>query len=81
MALKDFIFRKSIERKISGMSDEQKEAIVKLFQQHPEFIESITKEIEAETKSGRNYADAIKYVMEKNQRQLMQIFKDGGLIK
>ncbi len=81
MSFKDFIFRKTIERNISGMSDDQKEAIIKLFEQHPEFIKAITKEIENETKSGRSSADAIKYVMEKNQNQLVKIFKEGGFIK
>lgn len=79
--LKDFLFKKAIERPIAGMGDEKKELILNLFKQHPEFMENVAKEIEAETKSGRDAADALNYVMKKNQRTIIQIFKEGGLIK
>ncbi len=81
MTLKDFLFKKTIERKISGMTDEQKKAVLGLFEKNPEFLDTIVKNVQKEVESGRKTDEAVKYVMEKNQKQLMEIFKEGGLIK
>jgi predicted transcriptional regulator len=79
--IKKFLFQKAAQKIIANMSNEQKEEVVKILQSHPDFLESIRKEIEEEVKSGRDFLEATRYVVEKNQDRLMEIFKEGGFVK
>lgn len=79
--LKDFIFKKIIDSKAQGLSEEQKSGLLHMLQEHPEFFEKITKEIKEETEKGIDQQEAAKQVVIRNQMQMMEIFKESGFIK
>lgn len=79
--LKDFIFKKIIDSKVQGLSEEQKSVLLRMLQEHPEFFEKIMKEIKEETEKGIDQQEAAKQVVIRNQMQMMEIFKESGFIK
>ena len=74
--LKDFATRKLLEKQLKDAPKEQQEMVMKMFQEDPELLEAISKEIEAETKKGLSQMQAAMKVMPKYQGRLQKLM--GG---
>ncbi len=79
--LRDFLFKKMIEKKIQGLSEEQKSEILNILQSNPDFFTQIADEIKEEVKNGLSEQDAAAKVAQRNQNQIMDVFKKGGFVK
>jgi hypothetical protein len=79
--LRDFFFKKLIEKKVQGLSEEQKAGLLAMLQNNPEFFNQITSEIKEETDKGADQQEAATRIVQKNQSRIMEIFKEGGFIK
>lgn len=79
--LRDFLFKKMIEKKIAGLTDEQKSELLEMLKSHPDFFEQIISEIHEETARGTEQQEAVRRVVIRNQSRIMDIFKEGGFVK
>ena len=71
--IKKFITNKLIERQLKSLPPEQRELIMKAVSENPEFFEKMSKEIEAQKKTGKNEMAASMEVMRKYQGELQKI--------
>jgi hypothetical protein len=76
-----FLFKKAIKKRVDELTDSQKENILEILKEHPDFLEELLGEIETKTSRGDDIQKAIKESVEKNQKQLIEIFKEERLIK
>jgi len=74
--IKSFATRKLLEKQMKDAPQEQQEMVMKMFQEDPELLETISKEIEAETKKGLSQMQAAMKVMPKYQGRLQKLM--GG---
>ncbi|MBX2866823.1 hypothetical protein KTR10_02635 [Candidatus Kaiserbacteria bacterium] len=74
--IKSFATRKLLEKQMKDAPKEQQEMVMKMFEQDPELLETISKEIEAETKKGLSQMQASMKVMPKYQARLQKLM--GG---
>jgi len=61
-----------VKRQLKGYSEEQKDMIMKLIENNPELFEKISKEIQANIKSGKGQMEASISVMKKYQSEIQQ---------
>jgi hypothetical protein len=71
--VKNFAMRKLVDRKLKDAPPEQKELIMTLMEKDPALFEKISKEIQAEIKSGKSEMAAAMKVMPKYQAQMRAI--------
>lgn len=76
MGVKDFFTKKLLERQMKNMPEDQKEMMVALIQDHPEFFEKIANEIKKKKAEGKGDAAATMEVMRKHQAQLQEYVMD-----
>ena len=69
-----------LEKQMKNLPPEQKEAMMKMIEENPDFFENIAKEIEAEIKKGKSQLVAGMAVMRKHQSKMqeMMIKSMGG---
>lgn len=73
---KNFMMKKLIERQMKDAPPEQKELVMTLMEKNPELLEKISKEMQAEMKSGKDQMAAAMKVMPKYQKELQAIMGD-----
>ncbi len=71
--VKDKAVEKMLEKQLKNVPPQQREMLMTAMKNNPEFFEKIAKEIEAETKKGKNQMAASMEVMRKHQGELQKI--------
>jgi len=71
--IKSFATRKLLEKQLKDAPKDQQEMVMTMFEKDPELLETISKEIEAETKKGLSQMQAAMKVMPKYQTRLQQV--------
>jgi len=64
---------KMLEKQMGNLPPEQKEALMKMVEENPDFFENIAKEIEEEIKKGKSQMSAGMMVMRKHQAKMQQM--------
>lgn len=64
---------KLLERQLKSLPPAQREVIMKLVSENPDFFEKMAKEIEAEKKAGKSEMAASMEVMRKHQGELQKL--------
>ncbi len=70
---KNFVVKKLLERQLKDASPEQRELIMTLMEKDPALFEKISKEMQAEIKSGKTQMSAAMKVMPKYQAQIQAL--------
>jgi signal recognition particle subunit SEC65 len=76
--VKDKAVEKMLEKQLKNVPPQQREMLMTAMKNNPEFFEKIAKEIEAETKKGKNQMAASMEVMRKHQGELQKILMGGS---
>ena len=72
MWLKDFIFKKAVNRSIKKMPEEQQKIVGSVLEKDPDLFQKIDAEINAKKKQGQNEEMARIVVMKKYQKEIQQ---------
>ena len=71
--LKKLLMRKMMERQLKNLPPAQREQMMQLVTENPEFFQNLSKEIEAEKKKGKPEMAAAMEVMRKHQGELQKL--------
>lgn len=72
---KDFIVRKMMETQLKHVPQEQREMLIKMFSENPDFFQQLATEIQEEVKGGKDQMAAAMEVMRRHQSELEEIGK------
>jgi proteasome lid subunit RPN8/RPN11 len=75
--VKDKAVEKMLEKQMGNLPEEQKQALMGMMEDNPEFFEDIAKEIEREVKSGKSQMAASMSVMRKHQAKMQQMMMNA----
>lgn len=65
-----------VESKMGSLPKEQQEMIVGAIQKNPDFFANLAKEIEEESKNGKDQIQAAMEVIKRHQNELQKILKN-----
>ncbi len=71
--LKKMLMKKMMERQLKDLPPAQREQIMTVVAENPDFFQNIAKEIEAEKKKGKNEMAASMEVMRRHQGELQKL--------
>jgi len=71
--LKKMLMKKMVERQLKNLPPAQREQMIQLVTENPDFFNTIAKEIEAEKKKGKNEMAASMEVMRRHQGELQKL--------
>jgi len=71
--LKKMLMKKMMERQLKDLPPAQRDAMMQLVTENPEFFQKISKEIEAEKKKGKPEMAASMEVMRRHQGELQKL--------
>jgi chromatin remodeling complex protein RSC6 len=77
MGVKDFFMKKMLEKQLKDLPAEQRDKMIAVISENPEFFQKIAEEIKAEQKNGKDQMAATMVVMRKHQGELQKIM--GGM--
>ena len=67
--------QKIIEKKLAGLPPEQREMIMTMIERDPKFFKTLSKEIKAEVKSGRDEQMASMIVMMRHKAKIQKLMQ------
>ena len=73
MGVKDFFMKKMLEKQMKDLPKDQREQMIAVISENPEFFQKIAKEIKQMQKEGRDQMAATMEVMRKHQGELQKI--------
>ena len=73
MGVKDFFMKKMLEKQMKDLPAEQRNQMIAVISENPEFFQNIAKEIKQKQKEGRDQMAATMEVMRKHQGELQKI--------
>ena len=73
MGVKDFFMKKMLEKQMKDLPADQREQMIAVISENPEFFQKIAKEIKQMQKEGRDQMAATMEVMRKHQGELQKI--------
>lgn len=77
MGVKDFFMKKMLEKQLKDLPAEQRDKMIAVISENPEFFQKIAEEIKAEQSRGKDQMAATMAVMRKHQGELQKIM--GGM--
>ena len=78
MGVKDFFMKKMLERQMKDLPPEQRDVMIKVISENPDFFKKIGDEIQNKIKNeGRDQMAATMEVMRKHQSELQKIMGAG----
>ena len=77
MGVKDFLMKKMLEKQLKDLPADQRDKMIAVISENPEFFQKIAEEIKAEQKNGKDQMAATMTVMRKHQGELQKIM--GGM--
>lgn len=76
MGVKDYFMKKMLEKQLKNLPPEQRDKMIAVISDNPEFFQKIAEEIKEEQKKGKDQMAATMVVMRKHQGELQKIM--GG---
>lgn len=76
--IKDFFFKKLLENKLADLPPEQKEKVLKAFEDNPELFAKIGEEIKTELANGKDQVSAAMAIAEKYKNELKDLLNKGA---
>ena len=73
MGVKDFFMKKMLEKQMKDLPADQRDQMIAVISENPEFFQNIAKEIKQKQKEGRDQMAATLEVMRKHQGELQKI--------
>ena len=73
MGVKDFFMKKMLEKQMKDLPADQRDQMIAVISENPEFFQKIAKEIKQMQKEGRDQMAATMEVMRKHQGELQKI--------
>ena len=73
MGVKDFFMKKMLEKQMKDLPADQRDQMIAVISENPEFFQNIAKEIKQKQKEGRDQMAATMEVMRKHQGELQKI--------
>jgi len=73
MGVKDFFMKKMLEKQLKDVPAEQRDQMIAVISENPEFFQKIAEEIKQKQKEGRDQMAATMEVMRKHQGELQKI--------
>lgn len=77
MGVKDFFMRKMLEKQLKDLPADQRDKMIEVITNNPEFFQKIAEEIKAAQAKGKDQMAATMEVMRKHQAELQKIM--GGV--
>lgn len=71
----NFLMKQMMKRQLKGLPPDQQDKFIKMIEKDPKFFTELAKEIEAETKKGKDQQTAAMMVMMKHKDKLQQLMK------
>lgn len=71
----NLIVKNLIASKLKDVPPEQKEKIMKAFEENPQLFETIASEMALEVKNGKSELDAVAFIIEKHSDELRNVFQ------
>lgn len=71
--IKEFFIRRMIEGQLKQLPSDQREKIVNMFLENPEFFETLAKELRDEMNSGKDQASALQEIMLRHRDELEKV--------
>ena len=75
MGIKEFLLRKSMERQMKDMPEQQRAMFLNMVKKNPEFFQKMQDEINACVKRGQNKTVASVSVMKKHQNEIQNMMR------
>lgn len=75
MGIKDFMLKQVLKRKLAGLPEAQREAVLGAMDKNPELFKEIGEEIEKRKKSGQSEMQAAMAVMRERQKELQDLLR------
>jgi len=73
MGIKDFFLSQALKYKLKDVPEAERNKIMKLMEENPDFFKKIGEEVQKLTKQGMSEASATMMVMRKHQAELQKI--------
>ncbi len=73
MGIKDFLIKKQLEKQLKNLPENQKQVIMKMVDENPDFFKKINNEINENVKNGQDKMLASVSVMKKYQSQIQKM--------
>ena len=73
MGIKDFLIKKQLEKQLKNLPENQKQVIMKMVDENPDFFKKINNEINENVKNGQDKMLASVSVMKKYQAQIQKM--------
>ena len=73
MGVKDFFMKKMLEKQLKDLPADQREKMIAVISENPEFFQKIAEEIKTAQKEGKDQMAATMEVMRKHQGELQKI--------
>jgi chromatin remodeling complex protein RSC6 len=77
MGVKDFFMKKMLEKQLKDLPADQRDKMIGVISENPEFFQKIAEEIKQAQKGGKDQMAATMEVMRKHQGELQKIM--GGM--
>ncbi|MFT5179534.1 MAG: hypothetical protein ACI9GH_000415 [Candidatus Paceibacteria bacterium] len=71
----NFLMKKMMKRQLKGLPPDQQDKFMKMIEKDPKFFTELAKEIEVETKKGKDQQAASLAVMMKHKKKLQELMK------
>ncbi|MCK5095842.1 MAG: hypothetical protein KAR24_00650 [Candidatus Pacebacteria bacterium] len=73
MGVKDFFMKKMLEKQLKDLPADQRDQMIAVISENPEFFQKIAAEIKQKQKEGKDQTAATMEVMRKHQGELQKI--------
>ena len=73
--IKDFLIKQMLKSKLKDLPESQRDILIELVSKNPEFFEKIAKEIQTETKNGKDEQVAAMEVIAKHRGELQKLMQ------
>lgn len=72
---KNFFLKQALKAKMKGVPEAERDKILALMEQHPDFFKKIGEEIKKRTKAGQSEMAATMVVMREHQTELQKLMR------
>jgi len=77
--IKEFFIRRMLESQLKQMPQDQREKIVRMFSENPDFFETLGYELQEEIKQGKSQSEAIQELLLRHRDELQRIAQNDVL--
>jgi len=77
--IKEFFIRRMLESQLKQMPQDQREKIIRMFSENPDFFETLGHELQEEIKQGKSQSEAIQELLLRHRDELQRIAQNDVL--